>query len=130
MTNDPIGEMLTKIRNGYQAGLKTAVVSYSKLKEKIAGVLVNYHYLDNYSIDKEGARKEIVLNLRYKDKEPVLTKIVQISKPGRRVYLRADKMPRVLSGLGMGIVSTTAGIITDKEARKKGLGGEIICKVW
>ncbi len=130
MTNDPIGEMLTKIRNGYQARLKTVTVSYSKLKEKIVCVLVNHHYLENYSIDKDSCYKKLSLNLRYKDKEPVLTKIVQVSKPGRRVYLRSDKMPRVLSGLGIGIVSTTAGIITNKDARKKRLGGEIICQVW
>lgn len=129
--SDPIGDMLTRIRNGYLVRKKTVVIPYSRIKEKIVKILLKENFLANAKTQK-GARtqKTILLTLKYKDKEPALTGIKRISKPGLRVYAKANKIPAVRLGFGITIVSTPSGLLTDREARKKNLGGEVICQVW
>lgn len=126
MLSDPIADMLTRIRNAYQGGHQSARVPYSGFKEKVLRVLLKNNYLQQ--VKKE--RKELVIKLRYEKEKPALTKIKRISKPSLRVYKRADKLPYVLSGLGMAVISTSKGVMTGREARKKGLGGEVICEIW
>ena len=126
---DPISDMLTRIRNG-QAARKVAVsMPASKSKEAVAKVLVDEGYISGYSVDGEGAAKELSVELKYFDGEPVIEKIQRASRPGLRVYKSKDELPRVLGGLGIAIVSTSAGVMSDAQARKKGIGGEVICVV-
>ncbi len=127
---DPIADMCTRIRNAYQVRQKSIKVPYSKIKREIAKILVAEGYLKEKKIEGEGKEKIIILALGYKGKEPALRGIKRISRPGRRVYSRADKIPPVLSGLGMSIISTPQGLVTSHQARKKNLGGEVICSVW
>ncbi len=126
MLSDPIADMLTVIRNGYSVGKTEIKISYSKLKERLGQVLVTQGYLGK--IQHRG--KELVVALRYKDNQPTITKVIKVSKPGLRVYVNKREIPKVLSGIGACILSTPQGVMTGKEARKKGLGGEIICKIW
>lgn len=126
MLSDPIADMLTRIRNAYQGGHQSVRVPYSGFKEKVLRVLLKNNYLQQ--VKKE--RKELVIKLRYEKEKPALTKIKRISKPSLRIYKRADKLPYVLSGLGMAVISTSKGVMTGREARKKGLGGEVICEIW
>jgi small subunit ribosomal protein S8 len=130
MLTDPIADLCTRIRNAYQVHQKSVSVPYSKIKERIAEILVAGKYLEEKKIEGKAKEKKIILTLRYKGKEPALMGIKRISRPGRRVYSRADKIPSVLSGLGIIIVSTPQGLMTNRQARKKNLGGEIICSVW
>jgi len=130
MTTDPIADLCARIRNAYQVRHKSVAVPYSKIKEEIAKILVAEEYLKEIKVEGEGKEKRLVLTLRYKDKEPVLTGIKRVSRPGRRLYTRADKIPVVLSGLGISIISTPQGLMTNRKAWKKNLGGEIICRVW
>lgn len=128
---DPIADMLTRIRNGYLAGKQIVDVPYSRLKEEIAKILVREKFLAEVKVQgKKPREKKIVLTLRYKGKEPALAGIKRISKPGLRVYAKAGKIPPVRLGFGITIVSTSSGLMTDREARRKNLGGEIICQVW
>lgn len=129
--SDPIADILTRIRNGYLVKKKTVEAPYSQMIHQIAKVLVKEKFLAKIEIQgKKPAEKKIVLHLKYKGKEPALTGIKRISKPGLRVYTKAKKIPAVRLGFGVTIVSTPAGLMTDREARKKKLGGEIICQVW
>jgi small subunit ribosomal protein S8 len=130
MTTDPLADLCARIRNAYQVRHKSVAVPYSKIKEEIAKILVAEEYLKEMKVEGEGKEKRLVLTLRYKDKEPVLTGIKRVSRPGRRLYTRADKIPVVLSGLGISIISTPQGLMTNRKAREKNLGGEIICCVW
>ncbi len=126
MLSDPIADMLTVIRNGYSVGKTEVKITYSKLKERLGQVLVTQGYLGK--IQHQG--KELVAVLKYKDNQPTISKVIKVSKPGLRVYVNKREIPRVLSGVGIAILSTPRGIMTGKEARKKGLGGEVICKIW
>lgn len=129
--SDPIADMLTRIRNGYLVRKKAVEVPYSQIKEEIAKILVKEKFLAKIEIQGEKpSEKKIILSLKYKGKEPALTGIKRISKPGLRVYTKANKIPPVRLGFGINIISTPAGLMTDREARKKNLGGEIICQVW
>lgn len=129
--SDSIADMLTRIRNGYLVKKKTAEVPYSRIKEKIAEILVKENFLAKMEIQgKKPAEKKILLYLKYKGKKSVLTGVKRISKPGLRIYAKADRIPSIRLGFGVTIVSTPAGLMTDREARKKKLGGEIICQVW
>jgi small subunit ribosomal protein S8 len=130
MLTDPIADLCTRIRNAYQVHQRSVSIPYSKIKEGIAEILVAEKYLEEKKIEGKGKEKKIILTLRYKGKEPVLMGIKRISRPGRRVYSRADKIPSVLSGLGIIIVSTPQGLMTNRQASKENLGGEIICSVW
>ncbi len=130
--SDPIADMLTRIRNANTAKHDTVDVPASKMKISIANILVDEGYIEKYDLVDDGAFQTIHITLKYgKDKnEKVITGIKRISKPGLRVYANAEEMPKVLDGLGTAIVSTNKGVITDKEARKQNVGGEIIAYIW
>ena len=130
--SDPIADMLTRFRNANTAKHDTVDVPASKMKIAIANILVDEGYIEKYDLVDDGAFQTIHITLKYgKDKnEKVITGIKRISKPGLRVYANAEEMPKVLDGLGTAIVSTNKGVITDKEARKQNVGGEIIAYIW
>ena len=130
--SDPIADMLTRIRNANTAKHDTVSIPSSKIKTSIAEILLKEGYIKAYEIQGEGAGKNILVTLKYgKDKnEKVIHGLSRISKPGLRVYASAEEMPKVLGGLGIAIVSTNEGVMTDKEARKKNVGGEVLAYIW
>ena len=130
--SDPIADMLTRIRNANTAKHDTVDVPASKMKIAIADILLNEGYIAKYDIVEDGAFKTIRITLKYGvDKnEKVISGLKRISKPGLRVYASSEELPRVLGGLGTAIISTNQGVITDKEARKLQIGGEVLCFVW
>ena len=128
---DPIADMLTRIRNANQMKYKEVEVPASKMKVSIAEILKNEGYIVDYKIKKNNVQDIIVLNLKYgQNKECVITGLKRISKPGLRVYAKAEDIPTVLSGLGIAIISTSKGMMTDKDARKASLGGEVLAYIW
>ncbi len=130
---DPIADMLTRIHNGYLAHKGEVSIPYSKLKESIAQLLKKEGYVTEVEIkaDEDNAiLKNIVVGLRYVGKQPAMTGVKRLSKPGLRKYIAAKKIPKSLGGYGVTIVSTSAGILGDKEARAKGVGGELLCSIW
>ncbi len=131
-TNDPIADMLTRIRNANTAKHDTVDVPASKMKIAIANILLDEGYIAKYDLVDDGAFKTIRITLKYgRDKnEKIISGLKRISKPGLRVYAGKEDMPRVLGGLGIAIVSTNQGVITDKQARKLGVGGEVLAFVW
>lgn len=129
--NDPIADMLTRIRNANQMRYKEVEVPASKIKIEIARILKDEGFISDYKIKKNDVQSIIVLSLKYGDrKERVITGLKRISKPGLRVYAKASELPRVLNGLGIAIISTSHGVMTDKEARKESLGGEVMAYIW
>ena len=130
--SDPIADMLTRIRNANTAKHDTVDVPASKMKIAIADILLNEGYIAKYDIVEDGSFSTIRITLKYGvDKnEKVISGLKRISKPGLRVYASKDELPRVLGGLGTAIISTNHGVITDKEARKLNVGGEVLCFVW
>ncbi|MCT4544411.1 MAG: 30S ribosomal protein S8 [Vallitalea sp.] len=130
--SDPIADMLTRIRNGNTAKHDFVDVPASKMKQSIADILVNEGYIKGYKLIEDGLIKTIRIEMKYgKDKnEKVIAGIKKISKPGLRVYAGKDELPKVLGGLGTAIISTNKGIVTDKEARKQNVGGEVIAFIW
>ncbi len=131
MTTDPIADMLTRIRNANQMRYKEVEVPASKIKLEIARILKSTGFISDYKVKKNSVQDIIVLSLKYgQNKERVITGLKRISKPGLRVYANAKEMPRVLNGLGIAIVSTSKGIMTDKEAREASLGGEVLAYIW
>jgi len=131
MVNDIIADMLTRIRNANAMRYKTVDVLSSKMTKEIARILDSEGYIDGFSETGEGSNTMLTLNLKYgAKKERVITGLKRISKPGLRVYVKSDEVPRVLNGLGIAIVSTSKGIMTDKEARKENLGGEVLAYIW
>ena len=130
--SDPIADMLTRIRNANTAKHDTVDVPSSKMKLAIADILVNEGYIAKYDLVEDGAFKTIHITLKYgADKnEKVISGLKRISKPGLRVYANTEDIPKVLGGLGTAIISTNKGVVTDKEARKLGVGGEVLCFVW
>ncbi|HUW21347.1 MAG TPA: 30S ribosomal protein S8 [Candidatus Bathyarchaeia archaeon] len=129
MISDPIGDMLSRIRNGFLASRREVTVPYSKVKENLAEILLRNGYFKKVEIVGEN-KKSFKFTLRYEAKKPTLTKIERVSKPGRRVYIKAGQIRPVLSGLGMMVLSTPMGLMTGRQAQKKNLGGEIICRIW
>ena len=129
---DPIADMLTRIRNANKARFKTVNINMSQMNINIAKVLKKTGYINNYDkVKNEKGRQVLEIILKYPDaKRTVITNIKRISKPGRRVYVPADSIPKVLNGLGVAILSTSKGVITDAEARELNVGGEILCNVW
>ena len=128
---DPIADMLTRIRNANQMRYKEVEVPASKIKLEIARILKEEGFIADFKVNKESVQDMMVLNLKYgENKERVITGLKRISKPGLRVYSKAEELPRVLNGLGIAIVSTSKGIMTDKEARKESLGGEVLAYIW
>ena len=132
MTSDPIADMLTRIRNANTAKHDTVDIPASKMKLAIAEILLNEGYIKKYEVVEVGDFKNIQITLKYgKDKtEKIISGLKRISKPGLRVYAGKDELPRVLGGLGIAIISTNKGIVTDKEARKLQVGGEVLAFVW
>ena len=130
--SDPIADMLTRIRNGNIAKHDTVDVPASKMKKAIADILTNEGYIKGYEVVEDGVKSTMKLTLKYgTDKnEKVITGIKRISKPGLRVFAGKDELPKVLGGLGTAIISTSQGLMTDKEARAKGIGGEVIAFIW
>ena len=131
MVTDPIADMLTRIRNANAMRYKEVEVPSSKVKVEIARILKEEGFINDYKIKKNNVQDIITLSLKYGDnKERVITGLKRISKPGLRVYAKAAEVPKVLNGLGIAIISTSNGIMTDKEARKQGLGGEVLAYIW
>lgn len=128
---DPIADMLTRIRNGNKAKHEFVDVPASKIKKEISNILLEEGYIKGFDVIDDDKQGIIRVELKYQqNKERVITGIKRISKPGLRVYVGKDETPKVLGGLGIAIISTSQGIITDKKARKQGVGGEVICYVW
>lgn len=130
MVTDPIADMLTRIRNVNQMRYKEVEVPASKIKIEIARILKEEGFISDYKIKKNNVQDIITLSLKYSDKQRVITGLKRISKPGLRVYAKAEEIPTVLSGLGIAIISTSKGMMTDKDARKNSLGGEVLAYIW
>lgn len=131
MSTDPIADMLTRIRNGIAARHEWVLVPASKTKIALAKILQGEGYIERFEVTKDKPQPVIRVWLKYtEDKEPVLTGLKRVSKPGCRIYTKADKIPRVLSGMGIAILSTSRGVMTDQEARRLGVGGEVLCYIW
>lgn len=132
MTNDTIADMLTRIRNANLANHQIVQIPSTKITRAIANVLFNEGLIDSFEELSNGLRGSLLLSLKYSgiDKKPVIEKIQRVSKPGLRVYSNSKKMPRVLGGFGIAIVSTSRGLMTDRQARSEGIGGEILCYIW
>ena len=131
MVGDKIADMLTRIRNANQMKYDTVEVIGTKMTVGIAEILKNEGYISDYSLEKNVTGDKLTLNLKYGDKrERVITGLKRISKSGLRVYAKSSEIPRVLNGLGIAIISTSKGLMTDKEARKEGLGGEVLAYIW
>ena len=130
MVTDPIADMLTRIRNANSMRYKEVEVPASKIKNEIARILKEEGFISDYKIKKNNIQDNIVLYLKYSGKERVITGLKRISKPGLRVYAKADEIPTVLSGLGIAIISTSKGMMTDRDARKASLGGEVLAYIW
>ena len=129
--NDPIADMLTRIRNANQMRYKEVEVPASKIKIEIARILKEEGFIADYKVKKNDVQSIIVLSLKYGDrKERVITGLKRISKPGLRVYAKASELPRVLNGLGIAIISTSHGVMTDRDARNQSLGGEVMAYIW
>lgn len=129
--NDPIADMLTRLRNAVAVGHERVSMPSSKLKVTIAQILVDEGYIDRFELSENGHRKSLELVLRYGERrQPAIEGIKRISRPGHRVYKGASDLPRVQGGLGVAVVSTSQGLMPDREARRRRLGGEILCEVW
>ncbi len=134
--SDPIADALTKIRNAYRTGHKEVTVNHSNITEAIVRVLSEENFINSYEIieiptNRGGSRKGICINLRYTNNgQSVIKGLERISKPGRRVYVKADAIPRVFNNIGCAILSTNTGLLVDRQAREKRVGGEYICRVW
>lgn len=134
MTNDPIGDMLTRIRNALMTGQPQVAIPRSKIKVEIARILKDEGYIEDYTVGDESPVPMITIKLKYfgsrRERRPVITTLQRISKPGRRIYRGTRDMPRVMSGIGIAIVTTPKGVMTDQEARRQRVGGEVLCYVW
>ncbi|WP_041139864.1 30S ribosomal protein S8 [Beduini massiliensis] len=127
---DPIADMLTRIRNANQQRHETVVVPASNMKVEIAEILKNEGFIKGYKVEGEKAERNITLTLKYKGNDRVISGLKRISKPGLRVYAKVNEIPRVLNGLGIVVLSTSQGIMTDKEAKAKQIGGEVLAYIW
>ena len=131
VVTDTIADMLTRIRNANQMHYKEVSIPASNTKKEIAKILKDEGFIENYKIENDNVQGTIVVTLKYTDKkERVITGLKRISKPGLRVYVKGEEVPKVLNGLGIAIISTSEGIMTDKEARKKNIGGEVLADIW
>ena len=128
--SDPIGDMIARIKNASLRNYKKVDIPLSKFKTKIADVLKNEGYIIDYKVETIDGKNNLLIDLKYNSGNPVINSIQRISKPGRRIFSSADSLPKVSNGLGIAIISTPKGVMTDIDARKKRVGGEIICKVF
>ena len=127
---DPIGDMLARIKNSQLRNHKKVEMPSSNFKMKIADVLKNEGYINGFNVDKNDSKQVLIIDLKYNSGSPVISVIERISKPGRRVFSSAESLPKINNGLGIAIISTPKGVMTDIDARKQKVGGEIICKVF
>ncbi len=127
--SDPIADMLTRIRNGQKARKTSVTMPSSNAKVAIATVLRDEGYVGDFKVEQDGAKSELTVELRYHEGEPVIEKLKRVSKPGLRIYKGSGDLPKVLGGLGVAIVSTSSGVMSDRKAREQGVGGEVICYV-
>lgn len=127
--NDPIADMLTRIRNGQGARKLSVSMPASKAKEAVAKVLQEEGYITGFATDGEGSTKQLTIELKYFEGVPVIETIQRSSRPGLRIYRGKEGLPKVMGGLGVAIVSTSAGVMSDRQARKRGIGGEVLCIV-
>jgi len=131
MQTDPIADMLTRIRNANKAMHEDAAMPTSRLKEEIARILKEEGYIVGYRVEKGESFDSLVVELKFgKNRERVISDLKRVSKPGRRVYARKDRLPRVLGGMGTAILSTSKGVVTSRTAAEQGIGGEVVCFVW
>jgi small subunit ribosomal protein S8 len=131
MMTDPIADFLTRIRNAVRARHKVVEAPSSKLKKAIAQILLEQKFINGYEVIEDGKQGILRIYLKYtEDGELAITNLVRVSKPGRRIYVGVEEIPRVLNGLGIAILSTSKGVMTDRRARKERVGGEVICYVW
>lgn len=131
MMTDPIADMLTRIRNGSSAKHKSVDVPASKIKKDIAEIMLQEGFIKGYEVEEDNKQGILKIDLKYgENEERIISGIKRISKPGLRVYVNSDELPRVLGGLGTAIISTSKGVLTDKDARNQKVGGEVICYIW
>lgn len=130
MMTDPIADMLTRIRNANNQKHQSVEIPASNMKKNLAQILLDEGYINGYNVTEDDKQGVITVDLKYYNDEKVISGIKRISKPGRRIYVNANEVPRVLGGLGIAIISTSHGVMTDKTARKEKVGGEVICYVW
>ena len=129
--NDPISDFLTRIRNGLSAGQEQVLAPFSKMKQELARILKEEGYIWSYELDTTGAHPRLKVKLKYTDdNSPVIRNLKRVSSPGLRQYVSCDEIPRVLGGLGISILSTSSGVVSDREARQRKLGGEVLCELW
>jgi len=129
MMTDPIADMLTRIRNAQLSKKREVLIPASKVKRAVVEILSNEGYVGKIS-EQDGLPVQLVVELKYEDKQPAIASIKRESKPGHRVYRKADELPTVLNGYGIAIVSTSKGLMTNKDAKKQGIGGEVICSIY
>lgn len=130
-TTDPIADMLTRIRNAARAGHRKVDIPASKVKMEIARILRDNYYIQGFKEIEDGRQGILRVYLRFTEEDrPVFRELIRISRPGLRRYVKADEVPRVRNGLGIAIISTSIGVMTDREARKRNVGGEVLCTVW
>jgi small subunit ribosomal protein S8 len=134
MISDPVGDMLTRIRNALMIGRIEVEIPHSRLKVEIARILKDEGYIEGYTVGEETPAPMIHVTLKYygarRERRPVITHLERVSKPGRRVYSQRQELPRVMSGMGIAIVTTPKGVMTAQQARRAGVGGEVLCYVW
>ena len=131
MMTDPIADMLTRIRNGNNARHSSVEIPASKMKKNLVQILLDEGFIEGYNVIEDDKQGIITVDLKYgKNNEKVISGLTRISKTGLRVYARSHEIPKVLGGLGIAIISTSKGVVTDKVARKEGIGGEVLCYVW
>ena len=130
VTTDPIADLLTRIRNANQQKHETVSIPYSNLKNDLANILKDEGFVTDFVVNEEGNHKNIVITLKYKGNERVITGLKRVSKPGLRQYAKVNEIPKVVNGLGIVVLSTSQGLMTDKEARAKNIGGEVLAYIW
>ncbi len=129
--SDPLADLLTRVRNAQMAGHQTVDVPYSKLKAAVAAILKSEGYITDCEEAGEGVDRHLHITLKYDDNRGgIISGLARVSRPGRRIYVKSGRIPKVMSGFGVGIISTSAGVISDREANARGVGGEFLCKVW
>lgn len=129
--SDPLADMLTRIRNAGMVSFESVEMPHSKLKAGVAGILKEEGYIRGYDVIEDSKQGVLRIDLKYdQNRRQVITGIRKVSKPGRRIYVKADAIPRVMSGMGIAVLSTSRGIMTDGQARRQGVGGELLCEVW
>lgn len=128
--NDPIADMITRIKNALLAKHDSVSVPHSKMKAQIGQILVDNKYVEELHVENQQPQSQLVFKLKYVGKVPAITDVKRISTPGRRIYASAHKIPSALGGYGITIVSTSKGLMTDKEAKKQNVGGEVLCQIW